>query len=276
MIPSERQFRIVEIVNQQGAVEVPELAQSLGVSEITIRRDLDKLSEEGLVIRSHGGALSVRQVSTAFDPPYEMKRRVRMEEKRLIGAAAASFVQDDETLILDSGSTTFQMVPHLGAYKNLTVVTNDLIIATELSRTTSHRVVILGGLVRQGIFSTWGHYVESMLSELAVNRAFMAADAVQAKQGIMNATLDEVPHKRLMLSAARHRYLLVDHSKFFKTALAKVCDLTEVNHVITDDGLPEQMRAEIHEAGIELTVVSESSDPKRQYEYESKDREEVS
>ncbi|MBE3598652.1 MAG: DeoR/GlpR transcriptional regulator [Limnochordaceae bacterium] len=255
MLPTERQYRIVELVNQRGAMEVAELARLLDVSVVTIRRDLDKLAEEGLIVRSHGGAVSVRQAGTALDPPYEAKRRVRYEEKRRIAEAAARLVEDDETIIVDSGSTTYHMVPHLQKYRNLTIVTTDLLIATELSRTTAHQVIVLGGPVRPGIFATWGPYAEEMLTRLAVNKAFMAADAVHAQHGVMNATTEEVRIKQLMIQASRHRYLLADHSKFMKTALAWVAGLDAFEEVITDSGLPSQLRSTLTEIGVRLTIV---------------------
>jgi DeoR/GlpR family transcriptional regulator of sugar metabolism len=260
MLPDERQFRIVEIVNRNGAVEVARLAEELGVSLVTIRRDLDRLADAGLLVRSHGGAVSVRQASTAFDPPYEVKRQVRLAEKRAIGEAAADLVEDGETIVLDSGSTTYQIVPHLSRRRDLTIVTNDLVIALELSRTTSHHIVMLGGAVRTGIFSTWGPHTEQMMAELSVNKAFLAADAVSPARGVMNAILEEVPVKRMMLHAG-HRILVVDHSKFLKTALAKVCNLDELDLVLTDDGLPEKVRTEIAMLGVELRLAAVAETP---------------
>ena len=163
-------------------------------------------------------------------------------------------VEDGETIILDSGSTTFEMVKPLQSKSDLTIVTNDLIIAKELSSFPSLNVIMVGGVIRNGIFSSWGTYAEEMLQNINADKTFLAADAVDLKRGILNATPTEVPVKRLMIEAGRKVILLADHSKFFKTALAKVCGLEEISRIVTDSGLSQEIVQSLKAQGIDLTI----------------------
>lgn len=255
MLAAERHDKILRLIRERGSVEVNELGGLLNVSIVTVRRDLDKLASEGLIVRTHGGAIRNDLSRTTPEPPYDEKKKLYVEEKRRIGLAAAEMVEDGETVILDSGSTTFEMVRPLQSKRDLTIVTNDLIIAKELSSHHSLSVVMVGGLVRSGIFSSWGTYAEEMLRNLNADKTFLAADAVDLKRGVLNTTPAEVPVKRLMIEAGRKVILLVDHSKFFKTALAKVCGLEEISHLITDSDLPEEVGQLLKIQGVALTLV---------------------
>ena len=256
MLPTQRRSLILQAIAERGAVLVADLAAELDVSAVTIRRDLDYLAESKLVVRSHGGAVSNTTAGTAVEPTYEVKRRSRVAEKALIGKAAAGEIDSDsEAVLIDAGSTTFEFAKQLRGRQGLVIVTNDLLIATELSRNSNHEVIMLGGSVRPGIFSTYGCYAEDVLRQLTLDTVFMGADAVSVSDGVMNANTSELMVKRLMVQSAKKKYLLVDSEKFGRIALARVCPLSAFDGIVTDTGIPANVAAEIRDMQVKLITV---------------------
>ena len=236
MLPAERRQRILELIQHSGSATVEELAEAVGSSSSTVRRDLDRLAALSLVIRTHGGAVLPTH-STAYEKRYTEKRILRQHENH-IGKAAAEFVQEGETVILDSGSTTLEVARNLAAKKHLTIITNDLFIATEITYHPSTTVIVTGGILRPGFNVVVGSATESFLMSVHVDKSFLGGDAVDFDYGLTNATLSEASVKQLMIKAAREAYLVVDHTKFGQRALAKVADLESFKLIVTDHGEP--------------------------------------
>ncbi|MEA4882339.1 MAG: DeoR/GlpR family DNA-binding transcription regulator [Clostridia bacterium] len=253
MLAEERRSRIMQLISEHGSAAVADLSETMNVSTMTIRRDIAYLASQGRVIKAHGGAVSARE-STASEPGYEIKARVNVEEKRRIGLTAAGMVEDGETIVLDSGSTTFQIAALLRSKRDLTVVTNDLVIATSLSKTPSISVLLIGGSIRPGIFSTVGPYAEEMLRQLSVDKVFLGADAVDAAKGVMNSNPEEVPIKRLMMRAGHRVILAVDHSKFERIGLSFVCGVADLDMILTDKGIGDETLVGLRDTGVEVTV----------------------
>lgn len=253
MLTEERRQRIQKFIDENGAASVAELHSLMDVSPMTIRRDLMHLSSQGLVIRTHGGAVSLRE-STTSEFHYEIKTQIYVKEKQRIGLAAARMVSDNETIILDSGSTTFQIARNLKAKRNLTIVTNDLMIASHLSEVNGVSIILVGGSMRHRMFSTVGPYAEEMLREFSVDKTFLSADAVHIEKGVLNATPQEVPIKRLMIGAAQEVVLAVDHSKFDKLSLSFVCDIRSVDKILTDEGIRPELSTFLNEQGVTLEI----------------------
>ncbi|HBE80790.1 MAG TPA: DeoR/GlpR transcriptional regulator [Firmicutes bacterium] len=254
ILPAERRKRILEYIQQNGSGRIEELATTLGVSEATVRRDLSILDTEGFVDRTHGGAV-LPETSTAFERLYPEKRALFSEEKQAIGLKAATMVSDGETLILDSGSTTFEIARNLIFHKNLTIITYDLFIASSFIYDPSTTVIVTGGVRRDGFNVLIGPIAEELLRQVKVNKAFIGADAVDFTQGITNATFTEVSIKRLIIEAANEVVLVADHSKFGKLALAKVCSLNQIQHIVTDQKLDDSILQGIQRLEIPLTIV---------------------
>jgi DeoR family transcriptional regulator of aga operon len=251
VLKAQRQREILRLVADRGSVQIADVAARLGVDASTIRRDLAQLGRAGLVERARGGALA-GEAGAAVDIPYDMKRSVEIAAKRAIGEAAAAVVRDGETILLDSGSTTLQMVPWLRD-RSLTVVTNDLQIAMQLARLPRIRLVVTGGVLLETVFTLVGPQTLAALAELHVDRAFLGADAIDREAGITNINLVEVPVKRAMLAAAAAATVLADATKFERRALARVAGLHEIAGIITDDRVPAAVRA--HYAGVAITYV---------------------
>lgn len=253
MLAEERRGKIMQLIDERGSATVTALSEAMNVSTMTIRRDIAYLASQGKVVKTHGGAVSVSE-STASEPGYEIKARVNVEEKRRIGVAAANMIDNGETIVLDSGSTTFQIASNLKDKRNLTVVTNDLMIATHLGKISSISVLLIGGSIRFGVFSTVGPYAEEMLRQLSVDKVFLGADAVNADKGVMNSNPEEVPIKRLMMSAGHRVVLAVDHSKFKRIGLSFVCGVSDLDLILTDKGIDDEALAVLRDGGVDVTV----------------------
>ncbi|MDI6871110.1 MAG: DeoR/GlpR family DNA-binding transcription regulator [Bacillota bacterium] len=254
LIPAERHRRIVEYIEARRSAKIEELAQALGASPATIRRDLDRLAARGVISRTHGGAV-LATASTAFEQLYPEKKRIHAAEKRRIGVEAASLVADGETLILDSGSTTLEIARNLTRRKNLTIITNDLFIACGVAFDPSTVLMVTGGVRREGFNVLIGPVAEDFLRQVSVNKTFLSADAVDLQHGVTNATFAEAALKRLIIEAAQEVVLVADHSKFGKAALAKVCPAERLHRVITSTGIPESLLKGFEKLGIPVTVV---------------------
>jgi len=242
MLPAQRHARIIQRLQEDGFVEIAELSVQLQADRSTIRRDLHDLELRGLVHRTRGGALSGPACGQK-DIPYEVKRIEHTPEKQTIGAFAAALVGDSEAVLLDSGSTTFQIARALRHRNNISVVTNDLNVAMCLADSPGIQLVVTGGILLESVYTLVGPRTVEEIRALHVDRAFLGADAIHHEVGITNVTFVEVEVKRAMMSAARQVVVVTDSSKFEHRALAPVCELDDVDLIVTDDGLPPATRA---------------------------------
>lgn len=235
LLPEQRRRRIIELLDAEEAADVAHLAGTFAVSPATIRRDLQHLEEDGLITRTHGGAIT--PASTAFEPLYVQKTQERWIEKTAIAERAAAFVDDGDVVVLDSGSTTLALAKRLKHVRDLTIIATDLKIALELADVPGFNVIVVGGQVRPGLYSVVGSMAEHVLSQFHANHAFIGADAIDLAMGISNATMVEVDVKRRVVQAATHVTLIADHTKFERTSLVKVADLGAFDAIVTDTGI---------------------------------------
>ncbi|HYL98795.1 MAG TPA: DeoR/GlpR family DNA-binding transcription regulator, partial [Blastocatellia bacterium] len=200
MLSEERRGKIVELLREKGKVRVKDLSVQFKISEVTIRNDLRELELRGLVQRAHGGAVPPDRV--IIEPSLQERLRSHAEEKRRIGAAAAEIVEDGDSIILDSGSTTLEIAKRIKNKKNLKVITNGLYIALELLGIRGFELILLGGLLRENSFSIVGHFAESMLEHLAVDKLFLAADGCDLAFGLSTPNLEESRVNQAMVRIA--------------------------------------------------------------------------
>jgi DeoR/GlpR family transcriptional regulator of sugar metabolism len=236
LLASDRRREIFNRLVREGYVEAKELAEELGVDASTIRRDLDALARSGQVKRTHGGARTVPGVSA--DLPYSMKETARLDQKAAIAGVAVQRVRDGDTVVLDSGSTTYEIAVRLRNHEDLTVITNDLRIATFIADLRRFRLLVAGGELLGSVYTLTGRRTVEFLLDYAADWTFLGADAVDAAAGITNTNTLEIPVKRAMLEVAATTVVVADSSKFGHRALAKVADLDEVDEIITDSDLP--------------------------------------
>lgn len=249
----DRRARIAAIVRQRGSVRVQELAERFQVSAVTIRTDLVQLEKDGVLIRDRGGAVACGQGSALV--AFDQRTTLHLEAKQRIGQAAAALVQPGDTILMDAGTTVVEMSRHLLQISPLTVVTNALNVALELRAAPAARVLMLGGTLNYATFGTLGPLLDQSLSELAVQKLFLAAESVDVGVGVTDSTPEIAHAKRALARAARQVILLADSSKWGKVGFIKVLPLEQIQTVVTDSGLSESARAAIERAGLELIVV---------------------
>ncbi len=247
-LTTERLQQIEHIIAERQHVRVTELSEHLGVSEPTIRRDLQKLEAMGRVRRAHGGATAVEQAMP--EPPVLQRIAECTQEKRRIGQAAAQLVQDGETIFLGSGTTTLEVARHLDGKKRLTVITNALTIANQLVGNEEITLIITGGVLRHSEFSMIGHIVEQTLKELRADKVIVSIPAASIEEGLTNANLLETMTDRVILQFAHEVILVADHTKFGRAATGIVAPITAVHKIVTDDQLPVETIKQLQKLGI--------------------------
>nr|WP_280785040.1 DeoR/GlpR family DNA-binding transcription regulator [Rhodococcus opacus] len=234
---ARRREQILRMLVADGYVEAKSLSRELGVDASTIRRDLDALVRAGKADRTHGGARPID--GAMLEIPYAVKENEFKTEKGAIGQVAANLVRDGQSVILDSGSTTFQVATALRHRTDLTILTNDLRIGKFAANFPGVHLLVTGGELLGSVFTLVGERSVEFLSDYSVDWAFLGADAIDAVAGITNTNTLEVPIKRAMIAAAAHTAVVADSSKFGQRALAKVASLGEVDTIITDSGLED-------------------------------------
>jgi DeoR family fructose operon transcriptional repressor len=222
-------------------VQVSELADNFDVSTVTIRNDLDKIEADGLCIRKRGGAIRVNPGVTV-EMPYDIKRHEMVNEKERIAFAALKLIEDGDTFILDAGSTTYALAMLLESKSQITVITNDLKIAVKLAENPKIKLISTGGIARNSVYSLQGSIAEQVIINLRVDKTFLGADAIHPNGKISNVNIEEVPLKKAMIQAADRIILLADSSKFEKSGFYKVCEMNEIDMIITDKGVSNHVK----------------------------------
>ncbi|CCM80152.1 MULTISPECIES: DeoR/GlpR family DNA-binding transcription regulator [Rhizobium] len=238
---AERRRQMVERAQKTGYVPSKIIEDEFGVDSSTIRRDLARLEAEGLIIRTQGGFLPI-ETKEGFDYPYEPRRKFRSSVKGQLGQYAAGLVKDGQTVLVDSGSTTWHVANSLKSRQNLTVITNDLQIAMLLSECSNINLHVTGGVQVDTVYTLVGPNTVDYISKIHVDIAFIGAEAVEAELGLSNVNVIEVPVKQAMIRAADCAVLVADSSKLGKRSLARVCGIDELSQIITDSRIDAEQR----------------------------------
>lgn len=255
LLVEERRRLIVDLVEQQGRATVEELAQKFGTSAVTIRADLDALARSSAIARSHGGALPA--APAANDTPLNIKETRWHAQKLRIGQAAAKMIQDGETIILDSGSTTVEIARQIRQMKfeSLTVITNALNIAMELSGLPQIRVMMLGGLLRQTSYSLVGPDAEQALAKLSADRLFLGVDGLDPEVGVTTPDPLEAALNALMIRVSRQTIAVLDASKLGQRSLSVITPVKNLDMVISDSSAPADTVEALRTAGVQVVLV---------------------
>jgi DeoR family transcriptional regulator of aga operon len=253
MLIGERQQYILSLLQQNGRVLVSELSESLGISSITIRKDLDRLELQGLVQRTHGGALSPHG-SMIADPTLQEKSQHQVKEKQRIASAAAGMVREGQCVLLDSGTTVMMIAKALRQFSNLTIVTNAVNIAIELSD-TGFEIVLVGGALRKNSFSLVGPLAEDVLQQIHADILFLGVDGFDTRVGITTPNMLESRVNRAMVRASRKVVAVCDSTKFSRSSMAVIMPTSAVQTVITDDQIGTSDLDALKSAGIEVITV---------------------
>lgn len=253
MLNEERRRSIVEMLQREGRVLVANLARHFRTSQITIRKDLEVLDNQGLIHRTHGGALPV-QPGALVDLTLREKEKQHREEKIRIAMAAAKMVEEGQSVLLDSGTTTTAIARALKDIKKLVVITNAMNIAAEVAG-TNIEVILTGGVLRKNSFSLVGPVAEQSLRQLSADILFLGVDGFDTQLGIFTPNLFEAQVNRVMVEISRKTVAVCDSSKFGRRSLCNIMPATAVHHVITDKNITKQELQALRDAGIKTTLV---------------------
>ncbi|WP_158748545.1 transcriptional repressor AgaR [Acidobacterium sp. S8] len=237
MLIEERRQHILGLVQSHGRVLVNELSENLGISQITIRKDLDYLQSKGLVQRTHGGALPL-SAGAMFDPSLQEKMRQHSHEKQRIANAAAKLVQEGQCVMLDSGTTTTVVAQALRRFGHLTVITNAINIAADLAG-TDFDVILTGGTLRKNSFSLVGPLAEDVLEEMHADILFLGVDGFDLEIGLTTPNVLESRVNRAMVKAAKRVVVVCDSTKFHRRSLSRIVPPASVHCIVTDKALAE-------------------------------------
>ena len=250
MLAVERRKRILAALRSEKRVQVGEMSRLFGVSEETIRRDLERMEADGLASRTYGGA--VLRESDREDTPYDIRMRAEVEGKEKIARVVASLVADGEYIILDESSTSYYVARALKNRKNLTVITNSMEIIREVAGVQGWTVLCTGGALRSSAPSFSGHQAESMVRSYHVDKAILSCGSLDILAGFTDRHEDTALVKRAMMSAARQVILAADHGKFDKIAFAKIGELSQLNTIVTDKAPDARWADALASLGVKL------------------------
>ncbi|WP_127902405.1 DeoR/GlpR family DNA-binding transcription regulator [Solirhodobacter olei] len=252
LLAEPRRMRILDWLQEEGSARVRDLSEAFQVSEATIRQDLERLENDGHILREHGGAYLKtvpQQVGTM-----SLQHMENMEKKRKIGARAAALVRDGETIILDSGSTTTEVAHCLLDRQELTVITNALNIALMLGGVPGYSVHMPGGQFKAPTLSLSGEKSVEFFDDIFAGKLFLATGGVSFDAGLTLPSLADLRLKQAMIESASHVYLVADSTKIDRTSFARLGALDLVQTFITDDGISDKAAREIENRGIELLI----------------------
>jgi DeoR family L-fucose operon activator len=249
MLVAERWQKIIQLVNDRGSIRVTDLSTLCDVTEETIRRDLDKLEADGKLIRSHGGAISLREIQSEI--PYLERETMNEEQKRNIAREAVKHVGDNERIILDASTSAWYMAQHL-PNRPLVVITNSLKVAMELSSKDKIQVISTGGQLSPRSLSFVGPLAERSLDQYHVDKAFLSCKGLHVERGISESNELQALIKRKMISIADHVTILADYSKIGTQALTHVAGWEDIDRLITDDQADVKIVSELRDAGVEV------------------------
>ena len=252
LLNEERRRAILDLLNREGRVLVTDLAERFRTSQITIRKDLEVLHSQGLLQRTHGGALTM-QSGALVDPSLQEKEKLHRQEKLRIAAAALQMVEEGQSIILDSGTTTTAIARALREFRRLTIITNALNIAAELSNSEID-VILTGGSVRKNSFSLVGPLAEDTLRHLSADILFLGVDGFDTRLGLSTPNLLEAKVNRVMVEIARKTVVVCDSSKFGHRSLSTIAPPSAIHHVITDKRIAKTDLQNLKEAGIAVTL----------------------
>lgn len=252
MLAEQRRLKILELLQEDGSARVSNLSKIFNVSEPTIRQDLEKLEGEGYITRQHGGAFlkSIPQQVGSLSLQHEEN----MEKKIRIGKKAAEFIQDWDSIILDSGSTTTEVAKNLAGKQQLKIITNALNIALLVGSQPSVELLVTGGEFKAPTLSLTGERAASFFQQLHVNKLFLATAGISWEAGLTYPGLSDLPVKKAMIESADEVYLVADSTKIGQASFASLGGLDVIHYFITDDGIEEKAKESFEQKGVKVII----------------------
>jgi DeoR/GlpR family transcriptional regulator of sugar metabolism len=256
-LTDERRIRLVELIRQRGFASLPNLAETLEVSESTVRRDLDFLEESGVAQRTHGGVFY-----TGPSPKlahFDQRQSLNWDKKRQIAVAASELIDDNDTILLDGGSTTYELAQLLVG-RPLQVVTNSLPVANLFTSSDNADLIFVGGYVHAKTGVSLGPYANEMLAGLNVRRAVISVAGIN-ERGCYNSNLLLVETERAMMTSAEEVIVVADSTKFGHRSLSQLCELQDIDVLVTDNEITADWRNRLAAAEVRLVVAESANNP---------------
>lgn len=250
----ERRHTILSQLDLEGKVQVHFLAERFAVTTETIRRDLDRLEKEGRLRKVYGGAVRIRSGNN--EPTFMKRSQMNLPDKQAIGRLAASLIQDGETVILDNGTTTLEIMRQLTDRAHVTVITNSVPVLNCALEQFQGKIIFAGGEVDAGYQAAVGITAHELLSQFKVNKAFISAGGLSLSEGITDYHLEEALISRKMMERAEESILVADHSKFGVTTFAQIAPMEHISMVLTDSGCSREWKDTFARLDIELLTGS--------------------
>ncbi len=250
---AERHKIILQELEKEGFVKVQDLSEHLGVSEVTIRKDLKDLEDRKLLFRNHGSASPMSHLIS--DRHIDEKEKVQVNEKSRIGEAANRLLKKNDRIIIASGTTLLAFAQKITLTDPLTVITPSVKVSLFLCYKPNVEIIQLGGSMRKSSATVIGPYAESLLGEMMCNKLFLGVDGIDLDFGLTTSNIAEAHLNQYMLNAAQEVIVLADSSKFGKRGFGKICNINQIHHIITDREAPNNIVKIIREKGIEVTLV---------------------
>lgn len=253
MTTYERRQSLLDLLRRQPGLRVPEIAQALGISEGTVRNDLNALEAEGRLTRFHGGAVLTEQ-KNFNTTSFAARNREHATEKEIIGRTASNLVQDGDSILLDASSTAYYLALALESRRRLRVVTNGLDVARLLAQNPTNTVILIGGILSQDGSSVTGLLSEQVIQDLHVQKAFVSASGFSIESGLTEVLIEEAQLKRKAVASANQLYALVDSSKLGQEDLTYFARPGQICCLYTDAGISPEWRERLEQAGIALKI----------------------
>ncbi len=250
----DRRTIILKQLEKDDQVNVSELSRQFNVSEVTIRKDLKHLEKKNILIRSRGGAIKHSLINV--DLSIYDRRRQNIRLKEAIGAAAARMIFNGETILLDTGTTIMELAKHLPKKIDITVITNSVDITFRLAEHPNIRVLMPGGILRRNSLALVGEQAAESLRGFYCDKYFLSADGIDIQRGMMTTNIEEASLARINIRNSKKVFALIDSSKFLSKGITTIAPLTEVDTLITDDGIPTTILKEIRGLGVNVIVVN--------------------
>ncbi|MCD7937589.1 MAG: DeoR/GlpR family DNA-binding transcription regulator [Tannerellaceae bacterium] len=249
---AKRHAYILEALKKDGYVKVQELSEQLGVSEVTIRKDLKLLESKKMLYRNHGSASSLSSIIS--DKHIDIKEKLFTEEKIRIGQAANKILEPNDKIMIASGTTLLAFANEITTDHHLTVITSSVKVSLTLCYNPFIEIVQLGGIMRKNSVSVIGHYAENILESLSCNKLFLGVDGLDL-DGLTTSDMSEARINQQMIDASQKIIIMTDSSKFGKRGFCKICDLNKIHQIITDTNAPADIVEMLRERDIEVTLV---------------------
>jgi len=248
----ERRSIIINQLEQNGKVDVRELSKLFSVSEVTVRNDLAQLEKKNVLIRARGGAIKMDPVG--IDYHISEKDKINIKAKQLIGTRAAQFVNDGDTIMIDSGTTSMELARNLDENLELTVITNALNIANQFYKKDNVQVIIPGGVLRNKSFSLIGSAAEKSLRNYFCDKLFLGVDGLDIDNGLSTPNIEEAHFNTTMIEMSHQIIVLADSSKIGKRSLAFICPISKIDILITDSGLTNEQKTALENIGVKVVI----------------------